>query len=212
MATVITHIRILAEDDPSAPDGVKFKMQDKDGCDLGLLVFDKAKLGMGKKDVHNVYFHLVQTRGMTLEFAHSKDKALWVEMGDATTIPKCPTQQPSAPNDIFYATHSTPNLLKATNTNPTVQYFSFTLNFTDPTSPTPNKLIPYDPGGSNQNGGVGVYDYIVGGFVGGVAGAVAANLSFNALAASGTVFYALVGAAIGTLAAFVLRNERRNRT
>lgn len=209
MAKVETHIRILAEDDPRAPDGVRFRMQDWNGCNLGLLVFNKKQLSMRKEDEHDVHFHLVQTKGMTLEFAQSPAVALWVDMGDEHTIPVCPTSQPPTQDPIFFATQSTPRKLKATNLNPAEQYFSFTLNFVDPKSSTPTKLIPFDPGGSNQNSGITrSYDALIGGVAGAVAGALAANLTFDALAANATIFYALVGASIGALAAIVLRDSR----
>ncbi|MFS8085826.1 MAG: hypothetical protein ACMG6H_09365 [Acidobacteriota bacterium] len=108
---------------------------------------------MKKNDNHEVRFKLVQESGMTLEFAQSPSDALWVAWGTETTYPPCPKTKPSQPDTIFYAEKSIGNKLVAVNTNPAVCLFSFTLNFVDPHSSTPAKLIPYDPGGGNQDGG-----------------------------------------------------------
>lgn len=151
------HVTIVAEEDSTKPDGVAFRMEDEDGCELSTLVFrkDHPSNPMAKKDVHEVHFKLEQEQGLTLEFAHSLNDVLWVEMGSETEFPPCPESQPAQPSGIFYAEKSTPNKLIAVNTNPTVQQFAFTVNFVDRTNQGPKKLIPYDPPGSNQNGGIG---------------------------------------------------------
>jgi hypothetical protein len=90
---------------------------------------------------------------MTLEFAQAPSDALWVAWGTPTTYPPCPKTKPAQKDTIFYAEKSNGNSMTAVNTNPAVCLFSFTLNFVDPHSATPTKLIPYDPGGGNQDGG-----------------------------------------------------------
>ena len=147
-------VTIVAKIDQSKPDGVDFRMEDENGAQLDTLVFSKDKYpGMKKNDDHEVSFELDQEQGLTLEFAHSLDDVLWVEMGDKETMPPCPTKEPDPKTDIFYAEKSRPLKMTAVNTNPCKQLFSFTINFTDRTNQGPKKLIPFDPGGSNQNGG-----------------------------------------------------------
>ena len=147
-------ITVVAETDPQAPDGVAFHMEDENGDELLTLDFSKDQIqGMMKNDNHEVRFKLNQESGMTLEFAQSPSDALWVAWGTETTYPPCPKTKPSTPDTIFYAEKSNGNTLVAVNTNPAVCLFSFTLNFVDPNSSTPTKLIPYDPGGGNQDGG-----------------------------------------------------------
>lgn len=147
-------IDIVAEPDPQAPNGVKFHMEDENGDELETLEFSKDAIqGMKKNDNHEVRFKLKQESGMTLEFAQSPSDALWVAWGTKDTYPPCPTTKPPKQDDVFYAEKSNGNILVATNTNPAICLFSFTLNFVDPNSPTPTKLIPYDPGGGNQDGG-----------------------------------------------------------
>lgn len=155
MARYPKHINVIAVRDSSKPDGVDFHMETPQGRRLETLVFSKDAEKMARKDEHEVHFRLVQQSGMTLEFAQSLQDALWVEWGDETAQPDCPKSRPRAsPDPIFYAERSPGNKLVAVNTNPAKAFFSFALNFVDPHSPTPSKLISFDPGGENQNGGV----------------------------------------------------------
>src|SRR5688500_7871799 len=135
-------INVVAEPNPHEPNGIEFHMEDKDGNRLQSLVFSKDKEpGMKKGDEHDVSFELVQEEGMTLEFAQTPAVALWVSWGTGTSFPPCPQTQPTGPDPIFYAEHSAPNKLRAVNKNPAKQFFSFSLNFVDPHSSTPAKLI-----------------------------------------------------------------------
>lgn len=155
MKKIKTEITIIAEPDPAKPDGVSFRMTDEDGACLDTLVFDKKKNGMSKNEVHDVHFRLVQQSGMTLEFAQSLNDVLWVTWGSPDSPPPCPTTRPPEdPDPQFWAYQSTPKKMKARNKNPEQQWFSFTINFVDPKSSTPTKLIPYDPVGENKNGGI----------------------------------------------------------
>lgn len=149
-------INVIAKRDPQSDNGYHFHMEDEAGHELETLVFSKdEEPGMKREDEHEVRFKLEQESGMTLEFAQSPPVALWVAWGDKTDFPECPTTQPSQPDTIFYAEDSSPNSLKAVNKNRDQQFFSFALNFVDPHSSTPTKLITYDPGGENQDGGEG---------------------------------------------------------
>ena len=152
------NINIIAKLDPAKPDGVDFHMERPNGDKLETVVFDKKDdPGMGKGDEHEVSFTLIQETGMTLEFAHSLTDVLWVEWGTATKEPPCPETEPeNCPDPIFYAERSTPRRMTAVNTNPSQQFFSFTINFTDRTATGPKKLIPFDPIGENKNGGIGL--------------------------------------------------------
>ena len=153
-------IIIIAERDPHAADGVHFRMEDKDGCELTSLVFCKDREpGMKKGDRHRVIFKLVKDSGMTLEFAPTEADALCVLWGTKTDLPAACPKAPMPKDPIFYADKSNGNTLVAINTNPEKLKFKFTLNFVDPHSSTPNKLIPYDPPGDNQDGGIGFFEW-----------------------------------------------------
>ena len=152
------HVTIVAEEDAAKPDGIAFHMEDAKGIrlpDAVPLTFSKKGHNppMYKTDEHEIHFKLRQGPGMTLEFAHSKQDVLWVEMGDENNMPDCPEEDPGQPCPIFYAEKSTPNTLIVVNTNPCRQHFSYTINFVDRTNQGPKKLIPYDPGGTNTNEG-----------------------------------------------------------
>ena len=150
------HVNIIASEDPSKPDGVDFHLEKPDGTRLASIVFDKGGEGMSHDDEHEVHFSLVQESGMTLEFAQSKKDVLWVAWGDKDHEPPCPETQPAnCPDPVFYAEKSAPKKLTVVNTNPKKSFFSFTINFVDPHSQTPTKLIPFDPIGENKNGGIG---------------------------------------------------------
>lgn len=153
-------INIIAENDPHAENGVSFRMEDQHGFELTSLVFSKdQEPGMNKKDHHEVRFKLIKQSGMTLEFAPTEADALCVVWGTKTAFPsECP-KAPMPKDPIFYATKSNGNTLVAINTNPDERKFNFTLNFVDPHSSTPHKLIPYDPPGDNQDGGIGDFDW-----------------------------------------------------
>lgn len=154
MARKKENVTIVAKPHATKAGQYDFHMEDDQGRELLTLEFSKDKYpGMKKNDDHEVHFELVQQEGMTLEFAHSLDDVLWVEMGDEYTMPPCPKKEPNPPCTIFYAEKSHPRKMIAVNTNPARQKFSFTINFVDSTHQGPKKLIPFDPGGSNQNGG-----------------------------------------------------------
>jgi hypothetical protein len=155
MARYPKHINVIAHDDPQKPDGVEFHLEDTKGNKLESIVFSKKDDGMYQSDQHELHFKLVQEKGMTLEFAQDLKDALWVAWGDKNHIPPCPKVRPAnCPDPVFWAEHSAPNNLTVINTNPDSKFFSFTLNFVDSTATGAAKLIPYDPIGENQNGGI----------------------------------------------------------
>jgi hypothetical protein len=159
MGRVEMTVKVFAKKDSSAKDGIQFHLEDCDGCVLDRVVFDKTKhKGMHKKDEHLVYFELHQDPGMMLKFATDANVALWVAQGTEKRPPPCPQVQPNTFNPIFYGCDSQASKLTAVNSNPKKCFFSFTLNFVDSKSATPNKLISYDPVGQNKNGGVGLHD------------------------------------------------------
>jgi hypothetical protein len=160
MARFKTSYNVIAKADPQSANGVHFDLADDDGNKPENLEFDKSKHdNMGKKDDHEVSFALIQEPGMTLEFAQGLKDVLWVAWGDESHAPACPKTMPATcPDPIFFADHSAPNKLRTVNTNPAHCWFSFTLNFVDPHSQTPTKLIPFDPIGENKNGGIGRSD------------------------------------------------------
>ena len=182
------HVTIVARDDSTKPDGVAFHME-MNGKPLPAdipLVFSKDKHDppMKKKDEHEIHFSLKQDPGLTLEFAHSETDALWAEMGDEKTMPACPKSEPDEPCSIFYAERSTPNKLIVVNKNPCQQNFSYTINFVDRTNAGSKKLIPYDPGGVNTNGGTDdISDFSVSSnvIVGGIAAAALLAVAFVVL-------------------------------
>lgn len=147
-------VNVVATPNPHSANRYDFRLENDDGEQIDTLVFRKEDhQGMKKSDCHEVKFKLVQDQGMTLEFAQTPADALWVAWGTPTEFPKCPNTKPSAPDPIFYAEHSNANTLTAVNLNPEKKRFRFALNFVDPHSSTPTKLITYDPDGENGNGG-----------------------------------------------------------
>ena len=176
MARKPMQVTILAKPHPTDAAEYAFQIEDHHKTKLKAsdpLVFRKGDFpGMKKSDVHEVKFKLDQQPGMTLEFAQSAEDVFWVAMGDEHTEPPCPDERPDKASDVIFVDKSTPQVLTVINTNPCPQKFSFTINFVDRTHTGPKKLIPYDPGGSNQNGGIDGFDPGIATNV--IAGAVAA--------------------------------------
>lgn len=208
MARHPKHINVIAEADPQAPDGIRFRLEKPDGTALDTLVFDKTKENMPKPDEHEVHFHLIQDSGMTLEFAQNLRDVFWINWGPYGQIPACPnTRPPNTPDPVFFAEKSSPNLLKAVNKNLIRQSFSFCLNFVDPHSATPTKLIPYDPGGDNEDGGIGNFS-LSGAMIGAIAGAICAagavSFAGNTFEPSSALLYGLGGGIVGLIVGLVL--------
>lgn len=205
------HVNVVATDNPQSQNGVDFRLENDKGEQLETLVFSKTKLGMHKNDEHEVRFKLIQDSGMKLQFAQQPHVALWVAQGDEHNFPACPTSQPACPDLIFYAEKSNVNTLVAVNTNPNKLFFKFSLNFVDPTSAQPNRLICYDPGGENQNGGIdNLYAYYAIG--GALLGAAISAVTTTTLIAQNLLIGAVVGAGLGFLLAKLLEGRSSKAT
>ena len=209
------NIFVVASPDPQAPNGIGFELRDTDNKKLSKLVFDKSKevkannQPMKTEDVHEVHFHLKQDSGMTLEFAQHPDDALWVHWGDEDNYPPCPKSKPdTCPDPVFHACQSSPNLLKALNSNPEKRLFRFALNFVDPTSANPGKLIVYDPDGGNENGGADRFSFSSTMLAGAIAGAIGAagaiSIASNGFEPASPLLYAAGGGVVGLLVGLLL--------
>jgi hypothetical protein len=149
-------VRIEVFPDPSKEHGVGFRMFDsaaeKPDQATDVLIFSKA--GKKTNDFHRVTFKLENTQGTNLKFARKGD-ALWVVEGDDKTRPSCPStkpaEEPSGKTLRVIRRHD--HELVAHNNNNEKCEFSFALGVVTATDLDEYKVIPLDPGGSNQNGG-----------------------------------------------------------
>lgn len=119
--------------------------------DSDILVFNKSRNNMPKQDFYVVEFDLQDHSGLGLSFEPNPMNAFWVDLGDRSSPPPCPTT-PSY-EDSIYATCVDPAGAKLTvrNDDMDIQMFSFSLGLV---SSVDGSHYRYDPGGNNQNGGV----------------------------------------------------------
>lgn len=154
-------VRVEVFPDASKEHGIGFKMFDSTSGNSNQptdeLVFSKA--GKFKNDYHRITFKLENTQGANLKFARRED-ALWVVEGDDKTRPPCPRTKPAqAPSGKTLRLVGRHDLeLIAHNNNNERCEFSFALGVVSATDLDEYKVIPLDPGGSNQNGGETLVD------------------------------------------------------
>ena len=127
-----------------------------------------------------VNFEMVDDGGTGLQFPADASQALWVH---PVTCKKDPCPPDGAKWSGFQPLRvlAGGKTLQVFNPNGTAEMFKFSLNFFDPAKPS-DPLQPWDPIGSNRNGG----------FVGGTL----RSLSTGALLAIGGTFVAAVAAAV----------------
>jgi len=119
--------------------------------DRDMLVFNKTKNNMLKKDFYLVEFDLQDHSGLDLSFEPNPMNAFWVALGDRDSEPPCPTKPSYV--DSIYATcvDSGGSKLTVRNDDMEVEMFSFSLGFVSGVDGSHQR---YDPGGNNQNGGL----------------------------------------------------------
>jgi len=142
-------VDVVITPDPKAPNGVSFSMDSnlKQGSEL---TFKNPKKG----DWFEVDFNIVDDQNTGYRFPNDKTKAMYVKTISNVTDP-CPDDWNDPQYwDQFKAQAVTNNncTLKVKDLNETVQLFAFCLWFTK-TPKDDGPCIPYDPIGSNQNGG-----------------------------------------------------------
>lgn len=151
------NVTIKAYTDHSEEHGVRFEMYD-DLYDANTptmkLKFSKNDEGMYTDDWHRVTFRLANQDTLHLKFASEKRDALWVaESDDPTKAPPCPKRRPTKTNTAMKAHQVKDYELIAHNSNHEHREFTFALNFVAAADVHGSNLIPFDPGGTNTNGG-----------------------------------------------------------
>ena len=146
-------IQIVATLDSKSPNGHSFAIDNGKGGPADL-VFNKNTNGMKWDGYYLIEFQLKNENGANLVFAKDRDKVLWAcPAKDA--VNGCPPAD-SHMDTVFYV-HPTKKIedkkLYVINTDPEVVDFAFAFNFLNESNVGP-KYVKYDPGGSNQNGGI----------------------------------------------------------
>lgn len=144
----------------------------------------------GKFKGFMVNYDLDDAANRGFRFPELTKEALWV-----TESGPCPTQ--ACTWDVFEAKKVDKDGLRLVvkNTNETVQDFAYTLRVKNATT-----WLPLDPGGSNQNGGIPLYESFSASMVtGGIVGMTTLALATNAFDASAALVYAVGGAIVGLI-------------
>lgn len=146
-------ININASIDSKSPNGHAFNLDDGKGGPADL-VFNKNTNNMNKDGYYLIEFQLTNKGASNLNFSKDREKVLWAcPAKDA--VNGCPPDD-SHMDSVFYV-HPTKkiqdNKLYVINTDTEVLNFNFAFNFLNEGNVGP-KYVTYDPGGSNQNGGL----------------------------------------------------------
>lgn len=120
-----------------------------------LLIFNKSADTMKKVDHYRVRFDIKQFNKSPLRFTPNQSDALWVKAGTGSA--SCPTSScHDLPNTIWIDEMDPDGeWIDVINMDMSAQEFWFTLNLVAKTDPTSTNYVPVDPGGGNQNGGLG---------------------------------------------------------
>lgn len=150
-------ININATIDTKSPNGHAFSLDDGKGGAADL-VFNKNTNNMKKDGYYLIEFQLTNKGESNLTFSKDREKVLWAcPAKDA--VNGCPPDD-SHMDSIFYV-HPTKKIqdkkLYVINTDAEVLDFNFAFNFLNEGNVGP-KYVTYDPGGSNQNGGLGAFN------------------------------------------------------
>ena len=166
------------------------------------LVFNKTTDKMPTTDYYVMEFHLQNEPGCDLEFDPARPLSACREQ-DA--VNGC-APEGSSFFPIVFVHQDKPNgkkLLHVVNADPIKQKFFFGISFV---SGDGTERAYLDPGGENQNGGIGNFDwsYSLAGAASGAVAAIAATAFAGNLDAPGTLLYGSVGAVVGLVVGFVL--------
>jgi hypothetical protein len=173
------------------------------------LIFNKRTDKMKKVDHYLLTFEIEDFGSSRLRFVPGADNVMWAQPG--TSCPTSPCAMPS----VFWVDEvdEAGEWIKVINVDLVKEDFWFTLNFCEKTitNPTPADYIPLDPGGGNQNEGSAGSDFqsyaMVGTLSGAVAGFASAALMDRSFVAQNVLVCVLVGAALGMIIGFILRDR-----
>lgn len=152
-------VKIVAFPDSKEPQGIGFHMYDESVSKTeptDCLSFSNA--GIFKSNWHHITFVLENTKGTNLKFALEPRDALWVCDAVDGERPECPKKRPKKPGSAMRLIGQVGDhhiFVRNDNKPPNGRLeFSFALNFVRASDVDSNELITYDPGGTNQNGGL----------------------------------------------------------
>lgn len=115
------------------------------------LVFNKNADNMKRVDHYRLRFDIKGFGSSRLRFVPDIQNVMWVHTGNA-----CPEEQCAMPG-VFWvdAMDGDGEWIDIINMDMTAEAFWFTLNLVDKANPNSTDYVPLDPGGVNQNGGLG---------------------------------------------------------
>jgi len=185
----------------NAKDNYSFQLTDINGGPPNL-VFNKDTDNLRRKAYYLLEFHLHNEQGCDLEFVDDRSKVL-------SACPEHEGVNGCAPEGseflpIVYVHPTKPlgkRLIYVINTDPDIENFFFGFSFV---SRDGAEKAYFDPGGTNQNGGISAAYLVVGPLTGAVVGLGTAMLANNTLVPSATLLFGLGGAVVGLITGYIL--------
>lgn len=206
-------IEMVMTGNPPAPKPVL----KRDGHVIGpddVIIFNKTTDDMKKVDHYRLRFDIKNFKDSPLRFVPEKRDTMWVQEGTV-----CPTDFCELPEVIWVDdVDKKGEWIDVINMDMSELRFQFTLNFVDKniTNPTKADYVALDPGGGNQNGGVGGSVVapsqmdIAAGFFGSAAGGIGAVLATGAaMTAPDLLIAGLIGGVAGLAVVAVIAMLRR---
>lgn len=188
---------IVMEGDPKKPTPVLYDKGKHIGSN-DIIYFNKNKDGMKKHEYYVLRFEIRDFKDSVLRFVPDTADMFWAQPGTV-----CPTTRKEIPGVLWQSDHDqSGEWIEVTNSDMSELEFRFALNFSKKglADPAPSDYVSLDPGGMNQNGGIGgksdtLAFAVVGAFSAG-ATAIMINQGFDL---QPTLLYALGGALFGLL-------------
>jgi hypothetical protein len=182
-------------------DDYSFALENFTGGGPPNLVFNKDDInGMHKRDYFVLEFHLDNNSGCDLEFLQDREKVLSA-CPEHEAVDGCALEG-SNYLPIFFV-HPTMKLDKkkihVINTDPYNEKFFFGFSFV---SKDGTEKAYFDPGGENQNGGIGQFEWsnsLTGAITGAVAAIATVTLVSNSFEPASALIFGIGGAVVGLI-------------
>lgn len=188
----------------NGPSNYSFRLTDMNNQQADL-VFNKDTNNMRKRDYYELEFHLHNEPGSDLVFVDDRDK-VFSACGEAEAVNGCaPEGSTFLPTVYLHPTRKIQDrVITVVNTDSHVEKFFFGFSFV---SRSHGDSAYYDPGGENEDRGIGTFDWnyaIAGAISGAVAAIGTATLMASQFVPYGPLLYGTGGAILGLIVGYLL--------
>lgn len=178
----------------------EFDMNEGNGPDTEILVFNKTKDGIPKSEYYDVEFTL-QNTNTNLAFVTDRARVMNLSKGSDKHLPKCPRTQSPGGDGQFSVTNVTATTLNVENKDDHDCFYRFAINFED--RDNSNAPVQFDPIWGNQNGGGGGFSFDLAASPDSIVSGTAAGLLVTLLNPAATIMTYVLGAVIGAVVGMV---------